>query len=126
MEAPENDIDARTPIWDSMQNLYMDTDVTLLYGYIAKTCGQSKYDLKELERILFNEVLPAIRFNMLDLPAPEWAGFETQWVVERVLKKHRFGKRKPWILRFYTNKHWKKLKPLIKAEKSKKPNNSQQ
>ncbi|MCV6623860.1 MAG: hypothetical protein OIF51_19160 [Cellvibrionaceae bacterium] len=117
MKSPEEDIEDRTPVWSCMQDLYMDTDVTLSYGYIAKCCGQSKYSLEELEKILFNEVLPALRFNMFDLPAPEWAGFETKWVVERVLKQHRFGKRRPWVLRIYTNEHWKKLKLLIESER---------
>ncbi|WP_444926778.1 hypothetical protein ACJJI4_01265 [Microbulbifer sp. TRSA002] len=118
MKSPEIDIKDRTPIWDCLQALYMDTDVSLSYEYIAKCCGQSKYSLKELEEILFNEVLPALRFNMLDFPAPEWAGFETKWVVERVLKKHRHGERRPWVLRTYTNGHWKKLKPLIEIERA--------
>ena len=96
-----------------MQDLYMDTDVTFSYGYISKVCSQSKYSLEELEKILFNEVLPALKFNMFALPAPEWAGFETQWVVNRVLKKHRFGKRRLWSLRRYTKQHWAVLKPLI-------------
>ena len=119
MERPEKDIGDRTPVWDCLQDLYMDTDVTLSYGYISKICGESKYSIEELEKILFQEVLPALKFNMFDLPAPEWSGFQTEWVVERVLKKHRFGKRRPWVLRRYTNSHWKALIPLIEAEKRK-------
>ena len=119
MKPPEEDIDDRTPVWDCLQDLFMDTDVTLSYDYISKICGESKYNIEELEKILFQEVLPALKFNMFDLPAPEWAGFQTEWVVERVLKKHRFGKRKPWVLRRYTNGHWKTLIPLIEAEKQK-------
>ncbi len=113
MKRPEEDIDDRTPIWDLLQDLFMDTDVTLSYAPISKACASSKYTLDELEKILFNEVLPALKFNMFDLPAPEWVGFQTEWLVSRILKKHRFGKRKPWILRRYTNFHWVALKPLI-------------
>lgn len=119
MERPENDISDRTPVWDSLQNLYMDTDVTLSYGHISSICGESKYSTEELEEILFQEVLPAFRFNMFDLPVPEWAGFQTEWVVERVLAKHRFGKSRPWVLRRYTDGHWKALIPLIEAQKLK-------
>ena len=117
MQPPEQDIESRTPVWDCMQNLYMDTDVTLSYEYIAKVCGNSKYSIDELEDILFQEVLPALKFNLFHLPAPEWAGFETQWVVARILKKHKFGKSRPWILRRYTTSHWKALTPLIEKEK---------
>lgn len=113
MKKPEDDIEDRTPIWDCMQDLYMNTDVTLSYNYISEVTAHSKYSIEELEQILFNEVLPALKFNILDSPGPEWAGFQTDWVVERVLKEHRFGKWKPWILRGYTKTHWKALIPLI-------------
>lgn len=114
MNNPENDIEDRTPIWECMQDLFMDTEVTLSYGSIANTCNGSKYSIEDLEKILFNEVLPALKFNMFHMPAPEWAGFETAWLVKRILEKHRYGKRKPWRLRGYTRTHWDKLKPLIK------------
>ena len=113
MLSPEEDVADRSVIWDVMQDLYMDTDVTISYKRIARTCAASKYTLNDLNKILFNVVLPALKFNMFDLPAPEWMGFEREWLVERVLKKHRFGKRKPWVLRFYTALHWRKIKPMI-------------
>ena len=91
----------------------MDTDETLSYNSISEICAKLKYSLDELEKILFNEVLPALRFNMFDLPAPEWMGFQTEWVVKRILKKHRFEKRKPWLLRQHTQDHCAALKPLI-------------
>ena len=118
MKHPENDIADRTPIWDCMQDLFMDTDVTLSYEFIIKRCAESKYGIDELEKILFNEVLPALRFNMFSMSAPEWAGFQTERVVKRILEKHRFGKSKPWILRSYTQQHWDVLRPKIQAERS--------
>lgn len=119
MDTPENDTNDRSEIWDSMQDLYMDTDTTDSYEGIAKVCGRSKYSIEELEDILFNEVLPAVRFNLFCLPIPEWAGFNKEWLIQRVLKKHRFGKSRPWILRSYTKRHWINLVPLIHAEKLK-------
>lgn len=67
-----------------MQDLFMDTDVTLSYGYIAQRCTVPKFSKEELEAILFNEVLPVMKFNMLAFPTPEWAGFKTGWVHRRV------------------------------------------
>ena len=113
MLEPAKDEADRILIWDAFQLLYMDTDVTLSYDHIVKICSESKYQIDELESILFNEVLPALRFNMYALPAPEWTGFETTWLKQRILDKHRFGRNKPMIGRFYTNRHWKKLKPRI-------------
>ena len=114
MDHPEQDLDDRTPVWDSMQELFTDTDVMPLYDMIAKRCADSKYSIQELKDILFNEVLPAMKFNMLSFPVSEWAGFKTDWVVKRVLQKHRYGKRKPWIFYRYTNSHWQKIRPKIK------------
>lgn len=113
MQNPEDDILDRTPVWDSLQDLYMDTDVTHSYELISKVCNQSKYTIDELEDILFQEVLPALRFNLYALPAPEWRGFKTAWLVKRILKKHQFGKRKPWIGRKYTQQQWALLKPRL-------------
>ena len=113
MQHPKQDIKQRTPIWNVMQDLYMDTEVTSSYQYIARVCALSNYTLPELEAILFTEVLPALRFNMFALPAPQWSGFEEKWLVERILKKQRFGKRRPIILRKYTTEHWCEIKPLI-------------
>lgn len=113
MQKPEDDIVDRTPIWDCLQDLYMDTDVTLCYEYIAKVCSQSKYTTDELEAILFQEVLPALRFNLYALPAPEWRGFKTAWLVNRILNKHKFGKGKPWMGRKYTQQHWQHLRSMI-------------
>ena len=98
--------------------LYMDTDVATSYDYIVETCVASKYSLEELERILYNEVMPAVRFNMLLLPAPEWCGFELEWLKKRVLEKHRFQKRRPVFCRFYTNRHWRTLRMRIERRRS--------
>jgi hypothetical protein len=67
----------------------MDTDVTLSYDFIVQRCADSKYSIDELENILFNEVLPALRFNMFILPAPEWAGFQS----DRKITGRQLGKR---------------------------------
>ena len=61
MKKPEVDIDNRTPIWDVLQELFMDTDVTLAYQHIATICSQSNYSIEELHDILFQEVLPAFK-----------------------------------------------------------------
>ena len=120
MVKPEDDVQDRTAVWDVMQDLFMDTDVTLSYELIAAECSHSKYSLVELEQILFNEVLPAFKFNMFYLSAPEWKGYKREWVVERVLAKHKFGQRKPWIFRRITMQLWVVLKVLISAERKEK------
>jgi len=113
MLSPEQDVIDRAPIWDSLQMIYMDTDVSLSYDHMVKVCASSKYSMTELDEILYNEVMPAVRFNMLMLPAPEWRGFELEWLKKRVLKKHRFGRPRPIWFRRYTGLHWKKVRPKI-------------
>ncbi|MHB8138051.1 MAG: DUF7079 family protein [Smithellaceae bacterium] len=118
MEQPERDIEDRKIIWDYMQNFWMDTDPAILLPRVAQVCAESKYSLDELELIFWNEVRPAVKFNMLMLPAPEWAGFEINWLTNRILKKHRFGKKLPvkW-LHPYSNSWWKKLSvAIVKAK----------
>lgn len=113
MKPPEADIANRAEIWDAMQMLYMDTDPALEIAYIARVCAESSYTVDELALILFNEVLPACRFNLGYLVAPQWAGFEKKWLINRVLQTHRFNKRKPLWFRSYTKTWWSQLKAEI-------------
>ncbi len=98
----------------------MDTDVIMSYDAISRSCAKTKYSLDELKKILFNEVLPALMFNMYAFPAPEWLGFTIDCLVERILHKHQFGHPKPWLLRRYTEQHWQMIKPSIVAIQSTK------
>lgn len=114
MEHPSNDIEDRKPIWDAMQMFWMDTDPSLFLDSTAEVCSKSKYSIEELSLIYWNEVRPAVSFNMLLFPAPEWAGFEINWLIERILKKHKYGRRLPiFRLHPYSNSWWNKLKRKI-------------
>ena len=110
MRPPGEDIEDRAPVWDYMQNFWMDTDPSILLPEVTRVCAESKYTLEELEAIFWNEVRPAVSFNMAMLPAPEWAGFEIEWLKDRVLRKSRFGKPLPrkW-LHPYSSSWWRKL-----------------
>jgi hypothetical protein len=99
MTAPEDDIENRLPAWNALQMFFMDTDPAFLLDSIGATCARSPYSVGEIEQILFNEVLPTCRLNMFAGVAPEWAGFEAEWLKSRILKKHRFGRSRPWLLR---------------------------
>lgn len=114
MKPPEEDLADRFPIWDELHMLYMDTDVTLFYDNIVASCQASKYSVEEIEEILYQEVLPAVGFNMYMLPAPEWRGFEAAWLRKQVLEKHRFGKRRPFLLRLYTYYHWRRIRNRLR------------
>jgi hypothetical protein len=118
MKHPKDDVAARVPIWNCLQMFFMDTDPGLWLQNMAAVCAGSAYSIDEIEKILFNEVLPACRFNMFMLPAPEWAGFETNWLIQRILRKHRFGRGRPLVLRRYTSGWWARLEPMIRARRA--------
>jgi hypothetical protein len=114
MKHPREDMEHRGVIWDYMQNFWMDTDPYILLPEVARICAESEYSLQELEAIYWNEVRPAVSFNMLMLPAPEWAGFEIEWLKARVLEKHRYGLPLPrkW-LHPYSSSWWHKLSSAV-------------
>ncbi len=114
MIRPEQDVERRMPVWGQLQMLFMDTDPHDFLDEIAEVCARSPYGLDEIEAILFNEVLPACRFNLLSV-AGEWRGIDAGWLKNRILEKHRFGKRRPWLSRRYTTTWWRKLEPRILA-----------
>ena len=119
MQPPGLDLEDRRPVWDVLQEIWMDTDVTILFPRIVDVCVTSKYSLSELESIFWNEVRPAVQFNLWLLPAPEWTGFDTNWLASRILKKHRYGRRLPikW-LHPYSNRWWQKLRDAINARRT--------
>jgi hypothetical protein len=116
MKPPDQDLEARTPVWDSLQMLFMDTEPTDHHDHMVAVCASSPYTLDELEAIVLHELLPALRFNLMST-AGEWRGFETQWLVNRVLETHRFGKRHPYVLSAYAKEQWEALRPRIAARR---------
>ena len=96
MQSPEQDVKDRFPIWDRMQMLWMDVDPEGEIDFIARVCAESKYSTSELEQIYWNEVMPAVSFNLrFGNFIPEWTGFNEKFLLERIMEKHRFGKRPP-------------------------------
>ena len=116
MQAPDKDLENRKPIWFTFQWLFCDIDPVDYYNQIIKVCSASGYKIEELEEILFNEVLPALRANLTGV-AGVWTGFDDDWLIERVLERHRFNKRRPQFFRKYTQTHWDILKPRIEKAK---------
>ncbi|WP_341676588.1 hypothetical protein [Niveibacterium sp. SC-1] len=96
MLSPEADLADRIPVWDAMQMFWMDTDPAGELDFVLRVCARSKYSIEELKRIYWNEVRPAVAANLWAMPAPEWAGFRRDYLVERVMRKHRYGRRLPW------------------------------
>jgi hypothetical protein len=115
---PEQDLHDRGLLWNQMQMFWMDTDPAIFLDEIATACADSKYTIDELAAIYWNEVRPAVSFNMLMLPAPEWAGFDAAWLRDKVLETHRFGRRLPlaWF-DTYGRGWWRRLAEAIASRR---------
>ncbi len=115
-------IQHRKPVWVVLSDLFLDTDVTLIYDEIAQVCADSDYSTVELKKILSEEVAPVVSSNLMCI-AGEWAGFDENWLVEQITKKstikesklfYFFKPRNFWLNR-YIRGHWKVLEPKILA-----------
>ncbi|NVK74164.1 hypothetical protein C0J08_14065 [Marinomonas sp. CT5] len=81
----ESEIDKRFPVWNALSDLFLDTELdAITYRYIAKVVVESGYEPQEIHDILWKEVLPAVGDN-LRIVAGEWAGFNPEWLKERIL-----------------------------------------
>ena len=115
-------IELRKPVWVAFSDLFLDTDVTLIYGDIAQVCADSEYSSAELKEILFEEVAPVVSGNLMSI-AGEWAGFNEDWLVKQITKPKTifsskvfyFLKPRNFGLNRYIRGHWKVIEPQILA-----------
>lgn len=74
----------RAPVWSALADLFLDTDVSLLREADARTLAASPYGIDQIERILLDEVTPAVAWNLRQI-AGEWAAFDHLWLAERIV-----------------------------------------
>lgn len=84
MEKAEDDLNNRRLVWVAMSELFLDTelqerDLTRIVGVLAA----SPYSFDELNSIYHDEVFPVLSANLLSVVG-EWAGFDEDWLVERL------------------------------------------
>ena len=81
----ESDIEKRFPVWEALSELFLDTELDeITHKYIGKVILESAYTPEEIHSILWREVFPAVGDN-LRCVAGEWAGFNPEWLKERIL-----------------------------------------
>jgi hypothetical protein len=115
-------IKLRKPVWVAFSDLFLDTDVTLIYSDIAQVCADSEYSAAELKEILFEEVAPVVSGNLMSI-AGEWAGFNEDWLVKQITKPKTifsskvfyFLKPRNFGLNRYIRGHWKVIEPQVLA-----------
>jgi hypothetical protein len=82
---PASDLVNRRLAWLALSALYLDTEQTpTMRGADAKRLASLPYTLDDLRTILMAEVHPACVANLLS-PAGEWAGFDPDWLEQRIL-----------------------------------------
>jgi hypothetical protein len=86
------ELSARRPVWEALSDLFLDTDTSLAREWRVRVLASSPYSIQELERILIDEVYPVCLPNLLSI-AGEWAGFDSAWLEDRILKNLHKGRR---------------------------------
>lgn len=86
MKLPATDLEARTPVWEAMSGLYLDTDTTLLHPAAAQVFVASPYSLAELRDILVYEVNPVLWSNQCCV-AGIWQGFGQDELRAEILRR---------------------------------------
>lgn len=111
---------ARAAIWWALSDLYLDTDPALFHDAAARVLAASPYDATTLQRILIEEVHPALAFNLCGV-AGVWEGFDPDWLRERVrrVRARPRWRRALWAcLRGHPRRQWAALAPKIAAVRS--------
>lgn len=81
---PSN-IEERKPVWLALSRIYLDTELLESdFEYIASELIASPYTFNEVRAIDKNEVFPVLYPNLL-IVAGEWAGFDDEWLVKRIV-----------------------------------------
>ena len=73
----------RQPLWDSMSDLFLDTENRWFVPRVARSCARSGYDDETLERIFWAEVFPEAIENLrrrAERPVPVASRFNEPWL----------------------------------------------
>ena len=119
LRPPVPEPDRRWLVWQALADMYLDTELQPYeLRYIAEICVASEFSWLEIKQINYDEVAPALWFNLHDVVG-EWAGWDEEWL--RVAAHgllHRYpppnaGLQRLWRRRvdFYTNDY------LVEIEK---------
>ena len=120
-----DEIERRKPVWIALSDLWLDTEFEESdLRRIAGAMRESGYSVEELREIYLFEVAPVVFPNLLTV-AGEWAGFDPEWLVGRVLKQARsrsvilrllvrLGPGR-WIMTYATEEHWTRLLGMLDA-----------
>lgn len=107
----------RRAVWLALSELYLDTDVSLLYPSIAAALARSPYSDAELWNILRHEVHPVVGPNLRSV-AGVWDGFDEAWLadaIERRLRRPGWLRVLGGLFYAYPREQWGALAPQVRA-----------
>lgn len=82
MRFSEAQVLLRQPVWEALSWLYLDND-DQPYAAAAQVCAESPFGLEELEKIIFEEVHPHLKANLLPAGMIH-GGFDQDWLKEKI------------------------------------------
>jgi hypothetical protein len=107
---------SREDVWIALSDLYLDTDVEPFIEPCAQLLAGSAFSRDELARILFEEVHPALVFNLLSV-AGEWGSFDREWLCQRIRRQQSAWSLRTWVgrrlLRRIPRMLWPRLDEII-------------
>ena len=110
--------DPREPVWVALSTLYLDTDIDALMPECAQTLAASPYSRDQLEQILFDEVHPALVYNLMSA-AGVWDGFDRAWLCAHIRQRNAAWwapiHLARWLRRADIRAQWQRLDAIIRA-----------
>src|SRR5688500_807381 len=90
----------RIEAWVAMAEHFLDTETRQEIPMTAPRCVQAGLSTEQARLVWQYEVSPAVAFNVWDI-AGEWAGWDRDWLVDRIirLRRRRLGRPGPlsWL-----------------------------
>lgn len=115
MKAASEDLEARKPVWSALSGLFLDTDTSLDRDRRAAILAASPYSIRDVERILSEEVAPVLRWKRIEVPGGEWAAFDDDWLESRILARIHRRWRFPSFGRELRSSEWQATRAAMEA-----------
>ena len=93
------EVSRRVEVWVAMAHHFLDTETRHELPWTALRCVEAGLSVHEARDVWRYEVSPAVAFNLFDV-AGEWAGWDREWLVERIERLRRRWDNAPGTLRW--------------------------
>lgn len=99
----------RLQLWQALSEFFLDTELTdTTIAYIARVIQETGYSYQEVHTILWGEVFPGLKSNMLCV-AGEWAGWPDEWLLKRLRVRTGPVKRPRGFIAAEIDKCWQQV-----------------